>query len=159
MNGTDSTIEKYGIEFVSEPVSKQRGDHATDRVVIGNARIAVPRNLAKIVEVFGEECVLGSLNGTSWRVMSQDVSRRNIEKGVKDAETLDAAIINRLRGVRNASHGGVTTVTKTVYTTPAGTYDGTDEVELQAQWIAELTEQGVPFEMAKAIAGQQKISK
>lgn len=159
MNGTN-TIETIGLEFVSEDVSKQRGDHATDKVVIGTARIPIIRNLSKFVEVFGEDCVLGMLDGTSPRVMSQDVNRRLIEKGVKDAESLEAAVLNRLKGVRNSGSRGtkVVTIETKVYTTPAGTYAGTDEVELQAQWIAELTDAGLPFEAAKQIALQQHIA-
>lgn len=157
MNGMNDN----GLEFVSEDVSKQRGDHATDKVVIGQARIAIVRDLAKFTESFGEACVLGILDGTSVRVMSQDVSRRNIEKGVKDADTLDAAIVNRLRGVRNSGARGtkVVTIETKVYTTPAGTYAGTDEVELQAQWISELTAAGLGFDAAKHIALQQHIAK
>ena len=150
---------EMGLRFDTEEVSKQRGDHASDRVVLGNGQIAVVTDLDKFREAFTDSCVLGILDGTSIRVMSQDVSRRLLNKGTKKAEDIQAAIINRLKGVRNSSGGGVRTVTKTVYNLPDGTkYEGDSETEYQQQYAAALVDAGVPTEAALAIAANQKFT-
>lgn len=158
---TENDYAEMGIRFDTEEVSKQRGDHASDRVVIGSAQICVVNDLDKFRTAFSDATILGILDGTSIRVLSQDVSRRNLDKGVKDAAVLQTAIINRLRGVRNASGGGTRTVTITKVLTrlPEGQlYEGTDEAEFQAAYAAQLVDAGVPTEAALAIARNQKLN-
>jgi hypothetical protein len=157
---TENDYAKIGLRFDTEAVSKQRGDHASDRVEIGDAQIAVVTDLDKFRTAFSDATVLGILDGTSIRVMSQDVSRRSLDKGVKDSATIQAAVINRLKGVRN-SGGGVRTitVTKVSYALPNGTkYEGADETEYQQLYAASLVDAGVPAAAALAIAGNQKLA-
>lgn len=155
---TMTTHADLGIEFVSEEVAKQNGDNRSDKVTFHrSARIAVVRDLPKFTAAFGDECVLGILDGTSIRVMSQDVNRRMLAKGATDSE-IEAAIINRLRGVRNASRGGTTTIVK--YALPNGEfYTGTDEVEFQQLYTEALVAQGVPAAVALGIAQNQHLTK
>lgn len=156
---TENDYAEMGLRFDTEVVSKQRGEHASDRVELGNGQIAVVTDLDKFRAAFSDETVLGILDGTSIRVMSQDVSRRLLNKGTKKSEDVQAAIINRLRGVRNASGGGVRTITKTVYNLPDGTkYEGESEVEYQQQYAAALVDAGVPSAAALAIASNQKFT-
>lgn len=156
---TENDYAEMGLRFDTEEVSKQRGDHASDRVVLGNGQIAVVTDLDKFRTGFGDGCVLGILDGTSIRVMSQDVSRRMLNKGTKDAATIQAAIINRLKGVRNSTGGGVRTVKVTVYALPDGsTYEGDNEVEYQQLFAAALVDAGVPNAAALAIASNQHFT-
>jgi hypothetical protein len=155
-NATRNWAE-IGIDWNSEPVSKQAGDHATDRVVIGNAEIPVVSDLPKFIAHFGEPCVLGIMDGTSVRVMAQDVNRRLIPTG-KRGEEIREAIYNRLRGVRNA--GTRTTVVREVkvYNLPDGTqYKGTDLVEYQQAYLAALVDMGTPTKIATEIATKQSL--
>src|SRR5688500_6532166 len=136
---TENDYAEMGIRFDTETVSKQRGDHASDRVELGNGQIAVVTDLEKFRAAFSDETVLGILDGTSIRVMSQDVSRRLLNKGTKKAEDIQAAIINRLRGVRNASGGGVRIVKVNLRNLPDGTqYEGDNETEYQQMYAAAL---------------------
>lgn len=159
---TKSDTELYaemGLRFDAEEVSKQRGDNASDKVVIGIGQIAIVTDLV-LFEAAMPGVVLGSLNGTSVRVMSQDVSRRAIEKGIKGAKAIQALVINRLRGVRN-NGGGVKIVEKKVFSNPLadGTqYTGADETEYRALYAASLVDAGVPAEAALAIANNQKLN-
>jgi len=156
---TENDYAEMGLTFATESVSKQRGDHASDRVELGNGQIAIVTDLEKFRTAFSDECVLGILDGTSIRVMSQDVSRRLLNKGTKKAEDIQAAIINRLKGVRNSTGGGVRTVIKNVYALPDGTkYEGESEVEYQQAYAAALVDAGVPSAAALAIAANQKFT-
>jgi hypothetical protein len=150
-----------GLRFDAEEVSKQRGDNASDKTVIGIGQIAIVTDLA-LFEAAMPGVVLGSLNGTSVRVMSQDVSRRSIEKGVKGADAIQAAVLNRLRGVRNNGGGTkIVTVTKIVHSNPlpdGSQYAGTDETEYRALYAAALVDAGVPTEAALSIANNQKLN-
>lgn len=156
---TENDYAEMGLRFDTEVVSKQRGDHASDRVEIGNAQIAVVTDLEKFRTAFSDATVLGILDGTSIRVMSQDVSRRSLEKGVKSPDVIQAGIINRLRGVRNSGGTRTITVTKVSYALPDGTkYEGADETEYQQLFAAALVDAGVPSAAALAIAGNQKLA-
>jgi hypothetical protein len=156
---TENDYAEMGIRFDTEEVSKQRGDHASDRVVIGNAQIAVVTDLDKFRTSFGDATILGILDGTSIRVMSQDVSRRSLEKGVKAADAIQAGVINRLKGVRNAGGTRTITVTKVSYSLPDGTkYEGADETEYQQLFAGALVDAGVPAAAALAIASNQKLA-
>lgn len=151
--------EEMGLRFDTEVVSKQRGEHASDRVELGNGQIAIVTDLDKFRTFFGDAVILGILDGTSIRVMSQDVSRRLLNKGTKKATDIQAAIVNRLRGVRNSTGGGVRTITKNVYALPDGSkYEGESEVEYQQQYAAALVDAGVPSAAALAIASNQKFT-
>lgn len=144
----------YGIAWVQEPVSKQMGDHATDKRIIGTAEMPIVEDLTKFVAHFGESVVLGIMDGTSVRVMAQDVNRRLIQKGQK-GEAIRDAIYNRLMGTRNASRGSVTV---TVYKLPDGTeYKGTNEVEYQQAYTAALVDMGTPADIAMQIGSNQKF--
>lgn len=159
MENNETPTLEFGIEWTTEPVQKQAGDHATDRRVIGMAQIPVVRDLDAFAKEFGAECVLGILDGTSVRVMAQDVNRRGLSKGGNDAkpEILRAAVINRLRGVRNS--GSRTVKTVKVYTLPNGeTYTGTDETEYQQLYIAALVDAGTPASVATTIGALQKLA-
>lgn len=147
----------YGITFQTEPVAKRAGPNATDRKVIGNGQIAVVTDLDKFVKHFGPSVVLGILDGTSIRVMSQDVSRRGLD-AKQSPEQIQEAIYNRLKGVRNRGAGGTTEVI--IHVLPDGTkYTGTDEVEFQQLYSAALVDAGVDADTALLIAGNQKLGK
>lgn len=143
-----------GITWVEEDVSKQHGDHATDRVVIGKAQIPVVENLDKFRQEYGDACVLGILDGTSIRVMAQDVNRSGISKGLAKDE-IRQRIDARLRGVRNRPLAGATK-TVVVYMLPNGQrYEGTSLAEFQAAYLAALVDAGVDSAVARTIATSQ----
>lgn len=149
--------EEMGITWAAEEVSKQHGDHATDRRVMGTAYIPVVTDLGKFTESFGQACVLGILDGTSIRVMAQDVNRAGLAKNLKPDEIKDR-IEARLRGVRNRPVGGTTIVKVKVHTLPNGTeYTGTDVVEYQQAYAAALIDQGVDATVAITIAQNQTL--
>lgn len=143
-----------GISWTQEDVSKQHGDHATDRVVIGQAQIPVVNDLDKFRKEYGDACVLGILDGTSIRVMAQDVNRSGLTKGLK-AEEIRQRIDARLRGIRNRPLAGATK-TVVVYMLPNGQrYNGTSLVEFQQAYLAALVDAGVPTEVARTLASGQ----
>jgi hypothetical protein len=144
-----------GISWMTEDVSKQHGSHATDKVVIGKAQIPVVTDLEKFRAEYGDSCVLGILDGTSIRVMAQDVNRSGLAKGLKPSE-IQARIDARLRGIRNRPLGGTTVVTKLVYVLPNGEkFTGQTLVEFQQAYLAALVDANVPVEVAKTLAAQQ----
>jgi hypothetical protein len=144
-----------GIEWVEEDVSEQAGDHATDRRVLGKAQMPVVKDLSKFVAEYGEQCVLGSLDGTSIRVMAQDVNRTGLRKRIS-ADEIRSRIDARLRGVRSRAIVGTKEVK--VYPLPGGAfYKGTDEVEYQAAYIAALVDMGTPADVARTIASSMKL--
>lgn len=151
-----------GIEWIQEPVSKQAGDHATDRQVIGNAEMPIVKDLTKFIEGFGEGVVLGIMDGTSLRVMAQDVNRRLLPKGDR-GEVIREAIYNRLRGVRNTGTRTPVTVTVKVYSLPPmsdgtpQTYKGTDLIEYQQAYLAALVDNGIEVAVAQQIAQMQTL--
>lgn len=152
-----------GISWVSEDVSKQHGDHATDRVVIGKAQIPVVSDLEKFRKEYGDSCILGILDGTSIRVMAQDVNRSGIAKKLS-AEEIQSRIDARLRGIRNRSLAAVVKEV-TVYLLPNGekwtatadTAYESDEADYQAQYMAALVDAGVDVAVARMLATQQKL--
>lgn len=146
-----------GITWATEDVSKQHGDHATDRVVIGQAQIPVVTDLAKFTAEYGVACVLGILDGTSIRVMAQDVNRSGLAKGMKQDE-LRQRVDARLRGIRNRPVGGVVTKEVKVYMLPNGQrYTGTDLAEFQAAYTAALVDAGIDAAVALTLAKQQTL--
>lgn len=146
--------EARGIIWATEDVSKQHGDHATDRVVIGKAQIPVVNDLDKFRQEYGDACILGVLDGTSIRVMAQDVNRSGIAKNLS-VDEIRQRIDARLRGVRNRPLAGVTK-TVVVYMLPSGQrYEGTSLVEFQQQYLAALVDAGVDSAVARMLAEQQ----
>jgi hypothetical protein len=145
-----------GISWSEEDVSKQHGDHATDRVVIGKAQIPVVSDLDAFRKEYGDACILGILDGTSIRVMAQDVNRSGIAKKLS-ADEIKQRIDARLRGIRNRPlAGGVKEVP--VYLLPSGTkWTGTNEVEFQQAYLADLVDAGVDTVVATMLAKQQKL--
>lgn len=147
--------EGRGISWQQEDVSKQHGDHATDKVVIGKAQIPVVTDLEAFRKEYGDSCVLGILDGTSIRVMAQDVNRSGLAKGLK-AEEIRQRIDARLRGIRNRPLGGTTVVTKLVYLLPNGEkFTGTTLAEFQGEYLAVLIDSGVPADVARTLATSQ----
>jgi hypothetical protein len=147
-----------GIRWEMEEVSRRRGANDSDKSVIGKAPIAIVDDVDKFRASFGDEAILGIFNGTSIRVMCQDVGRRGLERG-SSVDVMKTAILNRLKGVRNAS-GGVRTVTveKKIYNLPDGTkYTGTDLTELRAAYMAAMVDAGVDTNVARMIAEQQEL--
>lgn len=140
-----------GIRFDAEPVAQRNGPNGSDKRTLGMGQIAVPVDLEKIRVAFGDDAVMGSLNGTSWRVMSQDISRRGI-LAKHTVEQIQLAIVNRLKGIRNSS--GKTPATITKYALPDGKfYSGTDVMEYRQAIIAAYIDLGiVDLATAKLIA-------
>lgn len=146
-----------GISWVEEDVSKQHGDHATDRVVIGKAVIPVVSDLTLFVAEYSEACVLGIMDGTSIRVMAQDVNRSGIAKKLSTDE-IKSRIDARLRGIRNRPVGGVTVVEVKIYMLPNGQrFTGTTVTEYQAEYMAALIDAGVDSAVAQLLAKQQTL--
>jgi hypothetical protein len=161
MDETTKTYADMGIEFLTEPVSKQSGSNKSDRHIWRNdAQILRVVDLEKFSTEFGANAALAGLNGTSFRVLSQDVNRRHA--AAEKHDVIQTAILNRLRGLRNAAVTVTRVVEKIVekriYTLPDGsTFDGTDEVEYQQAWVAALTNSGMPVDAAIAFAKNQKL--
>jgi len=145
----------YGITWLSENVSKTEG--STKVQLNGTAQIPSVTDLDKVIDHFGVECVTGSLNGTSWRVMAQDVCRRMLKVGKHDVDEMQEAVYNRLRGVRNAAVGGTKTIEVKVYALPNGaSYSGTSLIEYQQAFVAAMFDCGVANDVAIAMA--QKLT-
>jgi hypothetical protein len=153
-----STIDwaARGIVWMEEEVSEQAGDHATDRRVLGKAQMPVVKDLSAFVAEYGEAAVLGSLDGTSIRVMAQDVNRTGLRKRLS-SDDIRLRIDGRLRGIR--TRGVATPKEVKVYPLPGGQeYKGTNEVEYQQAYIAALVDLGTPADVARTIASSMKIA-
>jgi hypothetical protein len=152
-----TNYDELGIRFDLEEVAKQSGDNRSDKVTFARkAPIVIVTDVTKFRESFGDETILAVFDGTSIRVKSQAIARRMLAKGAND-EAIREANVNMLRGVRNATRGGTTVVTK--YALPNGqTYSGTNETEYQAEYLAALVDAGVPAEIARTIAVAQKLA-
>lgn len=135
-----------------EEVSKRYGPNDSDKRVLGTAQIPVVTDLDKFRKAYGDACVLGIMDGTSLRVMAQDVNRSGLVKGLS-AEEIRSRIHLRLKGIRNSSVATVKTVTVKVYALPGGgQYAGTDLVEYQQAYVAALVDLGTPAEVATTVA-------
>lgn len=144
-----------GIKWIEEVVSEQAGSHATDRRELGKAQMPVVTDLQLFVKEYGEQCVLGSLDGTSIRVMAQDVNRSGLRKGVS-ADEIKSRIDARLRGVRSRTFATTKEVIK--YPLPGGKfYSGTDLAEYQAEYTAALVDMGTPADVAMTIAKSMSL--
>lgn len=150
MNATN--WNDLGITWTSSDVQRQHGDNATDRVVIGQAQIPVLSDVDKAVAGGLLGAIMKGVNGTSWRVMAQDVCRKAIEKDRKASpDAMREAVFNRLRSMR-ASSGPVVIVKRAL---PNGTmWEGDNEQEFRSEYAAALTDMGVDaaaaIEAAKA---------
>jgi len=144
-----------GIKWIEEDVSEQAGDHATDRRVLGKAQMPVVFDLKAFVAEYGEQAVLGSLDGTSIRVMAQDVNRTGLRKRIS-ADEIRSRIDSRLRGIRSRAIATVKEVVK--YPLPGGKfYTGTDLAEYQAEYTAALVDLGTPADVAMTIAKSMSL--
>lgn len=152
-----TNYDELGIRFDLEEVAKQSGDNRSDKVTFHRkAPIVIVENVEKFRAAFGDDTILAIFDGTSIRVKSQAIARRMLTKGATNEE-IEAANVNMLRGVRNATRGGTTTVTK--YALPNGQfYTGTNETEFQAAYLAALVDAGVPADVARGIAVNQKLA-
>lgn len=140
--------ENYGIEWLTEPVSKQSGPNATSRVELGDAQIANVVDVSRFVEHFGETAALSFINGTSLRVTCQRIGRAAIQAGVKDPEAMRDRVYNAIKGIRAAR-----TVTKVILRQlPDGTTTDMPVEEFRAEYVAQLVDQGVPASVATSIA-------
>lgn len=153
-----------GIEWVLEEVSEQVGTNKTSRRVLGSVPIPIPRDLDKIVAEYGADSVMGSLNGTSWRVIAQDIGRRGLAANIS-VDEMKSRFDARIRGLRNAPM--TRTVVREVVVEkvvrqnvlPDGAiYTGSDEVEYQQMYAAALEIQGVPAAVAVSIARNQTLA-
>lgn len=154
----------YGLVWLTETVNTEPDKTGSHKVVASDdAQILSIVDYDNFTANFpnAKEILLGIANGTSLRVMSQDVNRRNPKKS---AEERRGAIVNRLQGVRNA--GVRTVVTKivekivTVRKAPlpgGGFYEGENEIEYQQAYIAALVDQGVDTAIARSIAASVKL--
>ena len=124
MNMTTKYAADFGILWETEAVARQRGEHRTDRVALRfAAEIPIPMDLDKIRAAIGDERVRGFLNGSSMRVVAQDVNRRYIEACVEGTRTYDQ---EELRGLVWARISGRTvrlSSGKTVTVTVKGNYN------------------------------------
>ena len=142
--------EELGISWETETVRHQAGDHATDKVTLGEAQIAVVVDLDLFKAAVGPETILKIMDGTSIRVMAQDVGRRMLKAGSKNVEAMREAVYNRILGQRNA--GGVRVKEVKVYPLPGGEkYTGTDLVEYQQAYLAGLVDAGVSIDAARMV--------
>lgn len=148
----DTNWESMGIAWKTEKVSKGSGNSKVE--IAGDAQIPEATDLTKVIAHFGAEAVLGSVNGTSWRVSAQDVNRRMLP-GKPSVEALRTAVYNRLRSIKNASV--VRTVEVKVYALADGSAfkpdaDVSDDQNLIAYKQAALAayiDAGVPNQVAQ----------
>ena len=148
--------EELGISWETETVRHQAGDHATDKVTLGEAQIAVVTDLDLFKAAVGEEVILKIMDGTSIRVMAQDVGRRMLKAGSKNIEAMREAVYNRILGQRNS--GGPRIREGKVYPRPkGGTYKGTDAVEYQQTYLSELVDLGTPLAVAQSIVANLSL--
>lgn len=149
--------ESAGIVWETSDVSRQHGPNKSDRAVIGTAEIPKVVDMAKAIDAGLGDAMLAGINGTSWRVTAQDVSRRYIEATPKDKRNKDdlrKLVYDRLRGIRARVVGGRVEYVEVVKRPlPDGTmYDGTDEVEFRQLYLAALVDGGVQPDVARTLA-------
>ena len=159
---SDDACTHYGVSWSTETVNREPDGNASAKITAtDNAQILAISDVTNFSANFpnADEILLGIVNGTSLRVMSQDVSRRNPKKSRAELRTM---ILNRLQGVRNA--GVRTVVTKIVekivkvHSLPDGsTYAGDNETEFQAAYLAALVDMGLDPAKAREIATRQTL--
>lgn len=154
---------EYGIKWSTEKVSRQMGDHRSDRVELKYAaEIAVPADLTKLRESLGDALLIGFLDGSSMRVAAQDVNRRYIEACMKGAEKYDTERLRELvwarlsgKTIRRAS---VVVKEVKVRLLPNGkAFTGTTAVEFEAEARAACIDLGMDAETAKMVAAKMAV--
>lgn len=144
-----------GIVWVASEVSRQHGPNKTDRKTIGIGQVPQVENLDLAIEADLGQAIMAGVNGTSWRVTAQDVSRSYIEgtdKSKRDDEELRERIFTRLKGMRNAAIAVRETL---VAPLPDGTsWSGTDAGDYESKYLEALVQGGVPEEVAIGIAAR-----
>lgn len=149
--------DNMGISWALENVSERISTNNSDKRTLGQCPIMVPTDLDKFRAEFGDAAILGIFNGTSIRVMCQDIGRRGI-KGKQTLDQMKEACYNRVKGVRNSAVAVTKVVEVKVYPLPNGeTYKGTSLEEYQGQYMAALVDAGVPAEAARGIALKQSL--
>lgn len=138
--------EEIGIVWEADDVSKQYGDHATDRKVIAVAQLPRISDIDK-AQAAGID-ILGWVNSSnSMRVRAQAIARANPKL---DAEALREEVFKALLGQRNVGGGRTTVITKRPL--PGGVmYEGNDETEFRQLYTAALVDQGVAADTARTI--------
>ena len=149
--------KSMGIAWETSPVSRQHGPNKTDRAVIGEAEIPQVVDIRAAIDAGLGDAMLAGINGTSWRVTAQDVSRRYLERTPKDKrsqEDLRKAVYDRLRGIRARIVGGRVEYVEVVKRPlPDGTmYEGTDENEYRSAYAAALVDNGIDADVALTLA-------
>ena len=158
-NMDNNVWAERGITWASEDVARQPGNQGDKVAFHVKAVIPVCVDLDLFRQEYGDACVLGIMDGTSVRVMAQDVNRTGIAKGVSEDDRKERIHL-RLKGIRNRPVGGTTTIVKEVkvYTLPNGQkYNGTDLAEFQGLFAAALIDAGVGPEVALTLAKQQTL--
>lgn len=148
-----------GVEWETETVKKAGTEYA-------GAEICVPSNLDNIRKFVTDDTILGSLDGTSWRVAAQDVNRATLadwkQRGTKlddtHIELLRVRVWQRLMGIRGERRPAAVKIVEKIverkmYALPDGTmWVGEDMNDYGAMYTAALVDQGVPASVATAIA-------
>lgn len=138
-----------GIEWETESVSKQFGDHATDRKVVGNAQLPRIIDLDK-ARAAGISILAWINSSNSMRVRAQAIARATKDR---TPEVLREAVFAALLSSRARAAAGVRVETIIKRPMPDGTmYDGDDEVEFRQLYAAALIDQGVEASVALSIA-------
>lgn len=137
--------KELGIRWETSVVMRQHGDHASDRRPLGNAQIPVLEDPDLAIKNGLGPAILKGVNGTSWRVMAQDVSRNKLEDGIKDADVIQEDVFKRLLSIR--ASGGTRVIVKR--NLPNGDiYEGSDETEFRQMFAAALVDLGIDAETA-----------
>lgn len=152
--------EALGINWLEEEVYRKDGN--TKVLVTGKAQIPQLVNLAAAIEHFGENTLLASINGTSWRVSAQAVNR-DLLPTKADSESIREAVYNRISGTRRAAV--VRTKEVKVYTLANGAEfrpdssksDDENLTSLQAAALAAYFDVGVPNDVARTIVAQMSL--
>lgn len=150
-------VTEYGMVWNTETVNTAPGGNGANKTIAtSDAQILSIVDIEKFRASYphADDVLLGIANGTSLRVMAQDVNRRNPKLSAEKRREL---ILNRLAGVRNAGVRTVVTVekivTKTVRALPNGTtYDGDNETEFRAAYMAAMVDLGVDPSVARDTA-------
>lgn len=155
---SDNIWNERGISWSLEPVAKRMGSNDSDKRVIGECPIAVVTDLDKFRKAYGDACVLGIMDGTSLRVICQDIGRKGIEAKAS-VETMKERIDARLRGIRNSPIATTKVVEVKVYALPNGkVYSGTDLGEYRREYAAALVDAGIDGTVAVTLANMQTLA-
>lgn len=141
-----TTEKEQGYEWHMGPVAHEPDAEGTTKVALRD----VPHIFVTDVKIFDEHfpgTILGSLNGTSLKVLSQAVARRMVLKDRKVTdEQIKSAILNAVRGIRQRGPGAI--VREKVYEFQGVEY--ATLAESQAAQMAFLIDLGVDPELARS---------